>query len=72
VTLERTTPPEDPAVALAAKLSDFATRLPPEEHRTLQAMLVMAMDPLDRQARRLTSVLSDDETKKATALRRDK
>jgi hypothetical protein len=71
VTLEGTTPRDDPAVALAAKLSDFATKLPPKEHHILQAMLVMAMDPLDRQARRLTSVLSDDETMKAAALRRD-
>lgn len=63
-------PPNDPAVALAAKLDVYARSLSAEEHRILEAMLVMAMDPLDRQARRLRPVLTDDEATKAAALLR--
>lgn len=63
-------PRNDPAVTLAAKLDHYARGLPAEEHRILEAMLVMAMDPLDRQARRLKPVLTDDEAAKAAALRR--
>jgi hypothetical protein len=33
-------------------------------------MLVMAMDPLDRQSRRIKPVLTDDEADKAAAFRR--
>ena len=63
---------DDPAVTLAAKLDHYARRLTAEDHRILQAMLVMAMDPLDRQARRQKSVLTADEARKVAELRREK
>ena len=63
---------DDLAATLAAKLDHYATRLTAEEHRTLQAMLVMAMDPLDRQARRLRSLLTADEARKVAELLREK
>ena len=61
---------DDPAVTLAAKLDRYAKRLPAEERRILQAMLVMAMDPLARQAWRLKPVLTEDEAEKVAQLRR--
>jgi len=63
--------PNDPAVRLAARLERYAGRLTSEEHRALEAMLVMAMDPLDRQSRRLTPVLTVDEAEKVAKFRRD-
>ena len=61
----------DPAVTLAARLERYAKRLTSEEHRILEAMLVMAMDPLDRQTRRLKPVLTADEAEKVGTFRRD-
>ena len=61
----------DPAVALAAKLAQYARQLDAEERRVLQAMLVMAMDPLDRQSRRLKPALTPAETRKVAAARRE-
>jgi hypothetical protein len=52
-------------------LERYAGRLTSEEHRALEAMLVMAMDPLDRQSRRLTPVLTVDEAEKVAKFRRD-
>jgi len=72
VTTEPPKPLDDPAITLAAKLDDYATRLPSDAHRILQAMLVMAMDPLDRQARRTKSVLTSEEARKVAELRRKK
>jgi hypothetical protein len=63
---------KDPAVTLAAKLEFYAKRLTAEEHRTLQAMLVMAMDPLDRQARRQRSVLTANEARRVAEVLREK
>jgi hypothetical protein len=59
---------DDPAITLAAKLDDYATRLPADEHRILQAMLVMAMDPLDRQTLRTKSILTPEEAQKVHEL----
>jgi hypothetical protein len=61
----------DPAVTLAARLERYASRLSSKEHRILEAMLVMAMDPLDRQSRRLTPVLTADEAEKVAAFQRN-
>jgi hypothetical protein len=61
----------DPAVALAARLARYARQLDPDEHRVLEAMLVMAMDPLDRQSRRLAPALTDEEAKTVARLRRN-
>jgi hypothetical protein len=61
----------DPAVSLAARLESYARRMSSNEHRILEAMIVMAMDPLDRQSRRLKPVLTADEAEKVAAFRRD-
>ena len=63
---------EDPAAVLAAKLGRYARGLTAEDRRVLQAMLVMAMDPLDRQARRSKPVLTADETRKVAELLRER
>jgi hypothetical protein len=60
------------AILLAAKLDHYASQLTTKERRILEAMLVMAMDPLDRQSQRLTSVLTPDEARKVAELRRKK
>ena len=59
----------DPAVSLAARLEKFSQQLSPEDLGLLQAILVMAMDPLDRQARRVTSVLSAEEARELASLK---
>jgi hypothetical protein len=61
----------DPAVTLAARLERYARRLPADERQALEAMLVMAMDPLDRQSRRLQPVLTAAEAEKFATFRRD-
>ncbi len=61
----------DPAATLAARLARYARGLGPEEHRILEAVLVMAMDPLDRQSRRLKPVLGAHEAEKVARLRRE-
>lgn len=70
--VESTRRRDNTAVTLAAKLDDYARLLPAKEYRVLQAMLVMAMDPLDRQALRLKSVLTVDEARKVAEIRREK
>ena len=61
----------DPAATLAARLERYAKHMSPTEHRILEAMIVMAMDPLDRQSRRSKPVLSADEAEQLAAFRRD-
>ena len=61
----------DPAVTLATRLERYARRLTSEEHQILEALLVMAMDPLDRQARRLKPALTADEAEKLAIFRRE-
>ena len=61
----------DPAATLAARLERYARRMSPIEQRILEAMIVMAMDPLDRQSHLRKPVLSADEAAQVAALRRD-
>ena len=61
----------DPASSLALRLEGYANGLSLEEKRIHEAMLVMAMDPLDRQSRRLTPILTADEADRLSALRSD-
>ena len=72
MTTEPLKPLDDPAITLAAKLDDYAALLPADDHFILQAMIVMAMDPLDRQTVRTKTVLTSQEARKVAELRRKK